>query len=142
MSEESCHVHTVLVIDDDAELRERLRREIAADGFDVITAVDLDEGLDVAARWRPKVIVMNAASWNGRETTGIQLVGAFFAMNPFYEVIVRCAYRHCHRAIRAGAYCANTPRNGGAYARVSPSSGPRTSQSHHRHGSGQSCSFE
>ena len=49
----------VLVIDDDATVRDQMRRYLAKEGFDVITAADGDEGLRLAKQMYPSVITLD-----------------------------------------------------------------------------------
>jgi len=49
----------VLVIDDDPSVRELLKRLLEGDGYQVITAVDGDEGLETARRERPEAITLD-----------------------------------------------------------------------------------
>ena len=50
---------TVLVIDDDADARDLLRRFLAREGFDTITAADGAEGLRLARQFRPSLITLD-----------------------------------------------------------------------------------
>ena len=50
---------TVLVIDDDAVVRELLERYLAKEGFRVLTAVDGEQGLNIAHAQRPDVITLD-----------------------------------------------------------------------------------
>jgi signal transduction histidine kinase/CheY-like chemotaxis protein len=49
----------VLVIDDDQTVRDLMRRHLARDGFDVITAKDGDEGVRLARELNPAVITLD-----------------------------------------------------------------------------------
>jgi CheY-like chemotaxis protein len=49
----------VLVIDDDADARDLLRRFLAREGFDTITAADGAEGLNLARRHKPCLITLD-----------------------------------------------------------------------------------
>jgi CheY-like chemotaxis protein len=50
---------TVLVIDDDTDARDLLRRFLAREGFDTITAADGAEGLRLARQFRPSLITLD-----------------------------------------------------------------------------------
>jgi CheY-like chemotaxis protein len=50
---------TVLVIDDDVDARDLLRRFLAREGFDTITAADGAEGLRLARQFRPSLITLD-----------------------------------------------------------------------------------
>jgi signal transduction histidine kinase/DNA-binding response OmpR family regulator len=49
----------VLVIDDDATVRDLMRRVLSREGFDVVTAADGPEGLALARELRPSVITLD-----------------------------------------------------------------------------------
>jgi len=49
----------ILVVDDDENARELMRRLLAKEGFDVITAVDGEEGLELARKFEPSVITLD-----------------------------------------------------------------------------------
>jgi PAS domain S-box-containing protein len=51
--------NTILVIDDDPTVREMMRRYLQQEGFRVVTAVDGEEGLRIAARIVPSVITLD-----------------------------------------------------------------------------------
>jgi CheY-like chemotaxis protein/anti-sigma regulatory factor (Ser/Thr protein kinase) len=50
---------TVLVIDDDADSRDMMRRFLAREGFDTVTAADGAEGLRLARQITPKLITLD-----------------------------------------------------------------------------------
>ena len=56
---------SVLVVDDDPAVRELLQRFLAADGYRVATAADGDEGLRVARKLVPRVIVLDVVMPRG-----------------------------------------------------------------------------
>jgi CheY-like chemotaxis protein len=49
----------VLVVDDDASIRELLSTVLEDDGYEVVSAVNGEDALAVCARWRPDVIVLD-----------------------------------------------------------------------------------
>ncbi len=51
--------NTVLVVDDDATVCELMRRFLAKEGFDVVTAMDGEEGLKLARKLDPLVITLD-----------------------------------------------------------------------------------
>jgi signal transduction histidine kinase/DNA-binding response OmpR family regulator len=51
--------NTVLVIDDDADVRDLMRRFLAKEGFDVVTAAGGAEGLRLARKLKPAVITLD-----------------------------------------------------------------------------------
>jgi CheY-like chemotaxis protein len=50
---------TVLVIDDDADARDLMRRFLAREGFDTLTAADGSEGLRLARQFKPNLITLD-----------------------------------------------------------------------------------
>jgi GAF domain-containing protein/CheY-like chemotaxis protein len=50
---------TVLVIDDDPNARDLMRRFLAREGFDTLTAADGEEGLRLARQFRPSLITLD-----------------------------------------------------------------------------------
>jgi CheY-like chemotaxis protein len=49
----------VLVVDDDASIRELLSTALEEDGYEVVPAVNGQDALAVCERWRPDVIVLD-----------------------------------------------------------------------------------
>jgi len=49
----------VLVVDDDASIRELLSTVLQDDGYEVVPAANGEDALAVCARWRPDVIVLD-----------------------------------------------------------------------------------
>src|SRR6185503_12468971 len=49
----------VLVIDDDADARDLMRRFLAREGFDTLTAADGAEGLRLARQFKPRLITLD-----------------------------------------------------------------------------------
>lgn len=50
---------TVLVVDDSATVRDLLSRRLGRKGYGVVTAGDGQEGVDVARRVRPNLVIMD-----------------------------------------------------------------------------------
>src|SRR5579884_4055168 len=66
----------VLVIDDDATARDLMRRVLSREGFDVVTAADGPEGLEIARELRPSVITLDVLM---REMDGWKVLQAIRA---------------------------------------------------------------
>lgn len=49
----------VLVVDDDASIRELLSTALQEDGYEVVPAINGEDALSVCERWRPDVIVLD-----------------------------------------------------------------------------------
>jgi adenylate cyclase len=58
-SEDALRRNTVLVIDDDATVRQLMQRFLSREGFEVFTAKDSEEGLALARALRPTVITLD-----------------------------------------------------------------------------------
>ena len=59
VAEDSAAANTVLVVDDDATARDLMRRFLAKEGFDVVTATDGEECLRLARDVHPAVIMLD-----------------------------------------------------------------------------------
>ena len=62
---------SVLIVDDDQRLLKMLRRTLAYEGFDVLTATDGQEGLDQVRTHHPDIIILD---WMMPEMEGIETV--------------------------------------------------------------------
>jgi DNA-binding response OmpR family regulator len=58
-SKEDVPVHRILVVDAEAESRERYRDELECEGFAVATAADADEALRLVRTWGPHLAVLD-----------------------------------------------------------------------------------
>jgi CheY-like chemotaxis protein len=67
---------TVLVVDDDLNTRDAYAEYLRLTGFAVVTAGTAPEGLEIAQRARPDVIVMDAAMPGMEGWTAIKLLKA------------------------------------------------------------------
>ncbi|MGA3180563.1 MAG: response regulator [Verrucomicrobiota bacterium] len=59
MSETPLHPHSVLIIDDEVQIRRLLRVTLEANGYRVHEAAQGQEGLAEAAQWNPDVIILD-----------------------------------------------------------------------------------
>ena len=50
---------TILVVEDEPDIRELIRLNLALDGFEVVTAADGTEGLTAIRAWQPDVVVLD-----------------------------------------------------------------------------------
>ncbi len=95
---------SVLVVDDDADARELLERELGRRGFEVASAESADRALQLLGE-RPFEVVVTDLRMPG--TTGIQLCEQVARAFPDVAVIVITAFGSMDdaiHAIRAGAY--------------------------------------
>jgi len=59
MSETAAHPHSVLIIDDETQIRRLLRVTLEANGYRVHEAANGQDGLAQAAQWNPDVIILD-----------------------------------------------------------------------------------
>ncbi len=89
---------TLLLVDDDRVLRERLGRAFRDRGFDVHTAADADAALAVARAESPELAVVDLRM-PGR--SGLDLVRDLKALDPATKVVVLTGYGSIATAIDA-----------------------------------------
>jgi two-component system KDP operon response regulator KdpE len=97
----------VLVVEDDREIRDVLRASLAAEGFDVLTAVSLSEAAALLDHARVDVVVLDLGLPDGDEAEKIALLDAGaddFLTKPFAvgELLarIRVALRHRGTAVQ------------------------------------------
>lgn len=74
----------ILVIDDDAAVRETVSLILAADGYDVVSAADGDCGMAVYRRERPDLVITDIIM---PEQEGIQTIGEIRSAQPNAKII-------------------------------------------------------
>lgn len=89
---------TILIVDDDAVLRERLARAFRERGFDARTAGDADAALALAEADSPELAVVDLRM-PGR--SGLELVPALKRVDPGTRVVVLTGYGSIATAIEA-----------------------------------------
>jgi two-component system response regulator RegA len=89
---------SLLIVDDDRVLRERLARAFRERGFDVHTAADYDEGLRHATEESPEMAVVDL-KMPGR--SGLELVRELHDIDPHTRVLVLTGYGSIATAIEA-----------------------------------------
>jgi two-component system, NtrC family, nitrogen regulation response regulator NtrX len=96
----------ILVIDDEADIRELVSGILQDEGHQVRTARDADEALDAVRRRRPTLVVLDI--WlQGSRIDGLDLLGMFREIDPDMPVIVISGHGTIETAvaaIRKGAY--------------------------------------
>lgn len=75
----------VLIVDDEQDIREQLQRIIIKEGFEVLTACNGREGLEIFQQERPRLIITDIAM---PEMNGIDLLRRVKKISPVTEVIV------------------------------------------------------
>jgi two-component system response regulator RegA len=82
-------VPSILIVDDDSVLRERLARAFRERGFDVVTAGDADSALAMARRDSTELAVVDLRM-PGR--SGLDLVKGLLEIDPATKVVVLTGY--------------------------------------------------
>ncbi|MDQ7836617.1 MAG: sigma-54 dependent transcriptional regulator [Humidesulfovibrio sp.] len=88
----------ILIVDDDAQLRQSFGRILEADGFEVRTAASGESGVDEVARLAPDLVVMDVRMTG---ITGIEAMQRMRAKAPNLPVIIMTAYGGTETAIEA-----------------------------------------
>jgi DNA-binding response OmpR family regulator len=78
---------TVLIVDDDIVLTERLRLEAIADGFQIETAPDLEQARLAMANTRPHLVVLDL-SFSNAAADGFELLAELTTQQPPIPVVV------------------------------------------------------
>jgi two-component system response regulator MprA len=91
-------VGPVLVVDDDAEVRAVIREALEREGLAVTTSASGVEALELAARWRPGVVVLEMAM---PEDDGANVAAALRALHgPTLPIVVLTAYGSAREKVR------------------------------------------
>ncbi len=96
-------VHTILVVDDDADTREVLKDRLESLGYHVLTAANGKEGLDILDRHNPQLVLLDI------EMPGVSGIEVLKQIRQEHDttVIMITAYGTIERAVQAmknGAY--------------------------------------
>jgi two-component system NtrC family response regulator/two-component system nitrogen regulation response regulator GlnG len=94
----------ILIVDDDAQLRQSFGKILETDGFEVRTAASGEAGVDEVAAQAPDLVVMDVRMTG---ITGIEAMQRMRAQVPGLPVIIMTAYGGTETAIEAtklGAY--------------------------------------
>ena len=89
---------TILIIDDDAEIRYSLDRVLAPDGHKIITADSGEQGVEVAEKNKPNLIFLDNRMGG---ISGIETLQHFRTVAPTSLVILMTAYGTTQTAIQA-----------------------------------------
>jgi DNA-binding response OmpR family regulator len=88
MTDEDRSVHKILVIDDNAEHRELVRRTLTARGYGVFLAPDAETGLQLAIEQQPDLLVIDLGL---PDVDGQTLIGHLKHMAAFADTpIIAC----------------------------------------------------
>jgi len=88
----------VLIIDDETDLLESLQKALHRKGFQVMTAASGAEGLALASRQMPQVIVVDLRM---PEMDGLEVLAAFRQRDPDLPVVLITAFAAIHTAVAA-----------------------------------------
>ena len=89
---------SLLIVDDDRVLRERLAKAFRDRGYDVRTAADYDQAVELAADDAPELAVIDLRM-PGR--SGLELVQHFKNLDPATKIVVLTGYGSIATAIEA-----------------------------------------
>ena len=81
----------VLVVDDDAQIRESLRKVLSAEGYEVVLAADGQEGIEQFRRHAVGLLLLDL---NLPVTSGWDVFERLTAGNPLVPVIIITGQRH------------------------------------------------
>lgn len=91
-------VPSILIVDDDRVLRERLQRAFAARGFEVRAAADIDEALTAARAGTPEYALVDLRMPGG---SGLDVVRELHALDPATRIVVLTGYGSIATALDA-----------------------------------------
>jgi two-component system response regulator RegA len=89
---------TLMVVDDDAPLRNRLARALQSRGFEVVTAESVAEGLQIARTSPPAFAVVDMRLGDG---SGLQVVEELHVRRPDMRVVMLTGYGNIATAVAA-----------------------------------------
>ncbi len=89
---------TLLLVDDDEFLRERLARALTARGLEVRTAANADEAISTLAEWKPELAVLDL-KMPGR--TGLELLREVKQLSPATQAVLLTGYGSIANAVEA-----------------------------------------
>jgi two-component system response regulator RegA len=90
--------HSVLLVDDDTVLRERLARGLREHGFDVRTAADVHEALEAARTDPPELVV---ADLRMPGPSGLTLIELLLAIEPATRIVMLTGWGSVPTAVEA-----------------------------------------
>jgi DNA-binding response OmpR family regulator len=97
-------VARVLVVDDEPDIRETLTDLLAADGYEVSTAIDGADALSRVVEQRPDLVLLDVDMPRLR---GVEALVAIRALSPTTQVIMmsgKADLEEAKRALAAGAF--------------------------------------
>jgi CheY-like chemotaxis protein len=91
---------TVLIVDDEENLRELYRTELTEDGYEVLTAANGKEAMELLQRRLPDAVVMDIRM---PEMDGIEALGKMVARYKELPVVINTAYSRYQDDFRSWA---------------------------------------
>jgi two-component system response regulator RegA len=88
----------LMIVDDDVRLCDRLARAMTARGYAVATAYQVEDGEELAARWRPDFAVVDLRLAEG---SGLDVVAAVRRARPHARVVILTGYGNFATAVSA-----------------------------------------
>jgi len=88
----------ILVVDDDSQVRESLRKVLQSEGYEVMLAADGQEGLD---QFDSKHVDLLLLDLNLPETTGWDLFERFSSTNPLLPIVIITGRHYQYRLAAA-----------------------------------------
>jgi two-component system, response regulator RegA len=98
MTNEAQHAPSILLVDDDATLRERLARALRERGFDVRTAGSADEAMTLVRAESPEMAVLDL-KMPGR--SGLDLLRDMKEQDPSTKIVILTGYGSIATAVDA-----------------------------------------
>ena len=89
---------TLLIVDDDTPLRQRLMKAMQGRGFTVFDAATVTEGIEQTHQHRPHFAVLDMRLSNGN---GLDIVGELRTMRPDCRIVMLTAYGNIATAVAA-----------------------------------------
>ena len=90
--------NTLLILDDDAPLRNRLRRAMEARDFEVMDAGTVSEGVDIVRKTPPAYAVLDMKLEDG---TGLSLVSELRSKRPDCRIVMLTGFGNIATAVAA-----------------------------------------
>jgi two-component system response regulator RegA len=92
------HAPSILIVEDDAVLRQRLARAFTARGYDVREAAGLPEAEAIGAAEAPEFVVLDLRMPDGH---GLDLIPKLLAADPATRIVVLTGYGSVATAVEA-----------------------------------------
>jgi len=91
----------IMVVDDDAPLRERLARALRQRGFEVTTAADVPEALELARQFLPEAVVLDLKMSAAGGPSGLDALRELRTVVPLARSLILTGYGSIATALEA-----------------------------------------